>query len=111
MYVSVLEYRVHDVDEATWSHATEELARGFAQVPGLQATIWLHGEGDRRGGVYVWLDKAAFDRFLASGAMAALASHANVADLTIREYAVDETPTTIDHGRAFGAAWAAQYTH
>lgn len=110
MYVSILEYRIHDVDEASWSHTCEELAHSLAEVPGLQATIWLHGEADRRGGVYVWLDKAACDRFLAGNTAAALASHPNVADLTIREYAVDETPTGITHGRVFGAAWAAQYT-
>lgn len=111
MYVSIFEYRIHDVDDATWRRTCEGLAHGLADVPGLFAKLWLHGDGDARGGVYVWLDKASFDRFLASDLARGLASHPNVGDLTIKEYAVDETPTRLTRGMAFSAAWAAQYTH
>lgn len=109
MYVSILEYRISDVDDATWLRTCEDLAHVFADVPGLMAKIWLHGEGDRRGGLYVWLDKAACERFLASDLAAQLAAHPNVRDLTIKEYGVDEAPTRSTHGMTLSASWAARY--
>lgn len=110
MYVSILEYRIHDIDEAEWLRTCEDLAHRFAEVPGLMAKIWLHGSEGRRGGIYVWVDKGACDRFLASDLAAMLAGHPNVADLSIKEYGVDEVPTGMTRGSAFGAAWAAQFT-
>lgn len=110
MYVSILEYRIHDIDEATWLHTCEDLAHRIAEVPGLMAKLWLHGAGGVRGGVHVWADKASCDRFLASDLAAMLAGHPNVADLSIKEYGIDEAPTGTTRGMAFGAAWAAQFT-
>lgn len=110
MYVSILEYRIHDIDEDEWLRTCDDLAHRFAEVPGLMAKIWLHGTGGVRGGVYVWIDKAACEHFLASDLAAMIAGHPNVRDLTIKEYGVDETPTGTTRGTALGAAWAAQYT-
>jgi hypothetical protein len=98
VYVSVLEYEIQGINDEGWSKACDELAPAFAAVPGLLSKIWLHGEGDLRGGVYVWDDRPAFDGFLASDLGRAVRAHPNIADLTIRTYAVDEAPTRVTFG-------------
>jgi N-acetyl-1-D-myo-inositol-2-amino-2-deoxy-alpha-D-glucopyranoside deacetylase len=103
MHIAVLGYRIQDVDETGWSQICDELAPVFAAVPGLINKIWLHGDGDARGGVCLWEDKAAYEAFLVSDLCKAFRSHANITDLTMRDYAVDEAPTRITHGPRRGA--------
>ena len=98
-HISVVNYRIQNIDEAGWSRACGELAPAFAAVPGLASKIWLLGEGDARGGVYLWENKAAYEAFLASDLAKAFGLHPNIADLTMRDYAVDEAPTSVTHGR------------
>ena len=97
-HVSVFNYRIQNIDAVGWSQACDELAPEFASVPGLVSMIWLHGEGDARGGVYLWEDKAAYAAFLTSGLGKTVRSHPNIADLTMRDYAVDEAPTRVTLG-------------
>jgi hypothetical protein len=99
MHISVFEYRIRDIDEAGWAAKCEdELASAFAAVPGLLSKFWLHGEGDVRGGVYVWTNREAYVTFLDSELGRALGTHPNIADLVLREYAVDEAPTRVTRG-------------
>jgi Putative mono-oxygenase ydhR len=100
MHISVAEYRIRDIDAAGWADACNELAPAFAAVPGLIAKYWLHGDAEIRGGVYVWTDRAAYLAFLDSDLGRALGSHPNIAELTMRDYAVDETPTQMTRGMA-----------
>jgi len=98
MHVSVAEYRIRDIDDAGWAVACDELAPAFAAVPGLIVKYWLHGDADIRGGVYVWSDRAAYLAFLDSDLGRALGTHPNIADLTMRDYAVDDAPTQVTRG-------------
>jgi N-acetyl-1-D-myo-inositol-2-amino-2-deoxy-alpha-D-glucopyranoside deacetylase len=98
MHISVSNYRIRNIDDAGWSLACDELAPAFAAVPGLVRKIWLHGEGDTRGGLYMWEDKAAYEAFLDSDLGKAFRSHPNIADLTMRDYTLDEAPTRVTRG-------------
>ncbi len=98
MHISVAEYRIRDIDNAGWTNACNELAPTFAAVPGLIGKYWLHGDADIRGGVYIWSDRAAYLAFLKSDLGQALGNHPNIANLTMREYAVDEAPTQVTRG-------------
>ena len=98
MYVSVAEYRIQDIDDAGWAAVCDELAPAFAAIPGLLVKYWLHGEGDIRGGVYVWADRAAYLAFLDSDLGRALGTHPNIANLTMRDYAIDDAPTQVTRG-------------
>jgi LmbE family N-acetylglucosaminyl deacetylase len=97
-HASVFNYRIQNIDDAGWSLACAELAHAFAAVPGLAHMIWLHGEGDARGGLCMWEGKAVYDAFLASDLGRTFGSHPNIADLTMRDYAVDEAPTRVMFG-------------
>jgi hypothetical protein len=48
--------------------------------------------------VYLWVDKAAYEDFLASDLGKAVGSHPNIAELTMRDYAVDEASTRLTRG-------------
>jgi hypothetical protein len=98
MHVSIAEYRIRDIDDAGWSGVCDELAPAFAAIPGLIVKYWLLGEGDIRGGVYVWSDRAAYMAFLDSDLGRALGTHPNIANLTMRDYAIDDAPTQVTRG-------------
>lgn len=98
MYISVAEYRIRDIDEAGWAQVCQQLAPAFAAVPGLTIKYWLHGDADIRGGVYVWSDRAAYLAFLDSELGRGLDQHPNIANLTMRDYSVDEAPTQVTNG-------------
>lgn len=100
MHISMLDYRIHDMDSARWSKVCEELAPKFAAVPGLVTMIWLQGEGDTRGGVQLWKDRSAYQAFLESDLAEAIRTHPHIADLATRDYAIDEDPTRITGGPA-----------
>ena len=44
-------------------------------------------------------DRAAYLAFLDSELGSGLGHHPNIADLTMRDYAVDDVPTEVTHGR------------
>ena len=98
MHVSVAQYRIREIDDAGWADACSELAPTFAAVPGLLGKYWLHGDADIRGGVYIWSDRRAYLAFMDSDLGRALSDHPNIANLTIRDYAVDEAPTQVTRG-------------
>lgn len=98
MHISVFNYRIQNIDDADWSLVCDELAPAFAAVPGLVRKIWIHGEGDTRGGLYMWEDKAAYKAFLDSDLGKAFGSHPNIVDLTTRDYTLDEGPTRVTRG-------------
>jgi len=100
VHIAVFDYQIRDIDAAGWAAACDELAPAFADVPGLLTKYWLHGEGEARGGVYVWSDRAAYVAFLQSDLGRALGSHPNIDRLTVRDYAVDEEPTRVTRGLA-----------
>jgi LmbE family N-acetylglucosaminyl deacetylase len=97
-HISVFNYRIQYIDDAKWSQVCDELAPAFASVPGLISRACLRGEGDARGEVYRWEDKAAYEAFLASDLGKAVGSHPNIADFTMRDHAVDETRTRVTRG-------------
>lgn len=96
--ISIFNYHIRNIDDAGWSHVCEELAPAFAAVPGLVSKVWLHGEADARGELYLWEDRAAYEAFLASDLGKTIRSHPNVADLTMRDYAIDEALTRVTQG-------------
>jgi hypothetical protein len=104
MHISVFEYGIRDIDDAGWAAMCDEYAPAFAAVPGLLSKFWLHGEGVVRGGVYVWTDREAYLTFLDSELGRVLGTHPNIADLAMREYAVDEAPTRVTRGLVGAAA-------
>jgi len=98
MYLTVFTYEVTGIDRAGWAAACDGLAPVFASVPGLVSKTWLNAPDGTYGGVYLWLDRAAFEAFLASDLGVGMRAHPNMANLQIHEYEVDEVHSRVTKG-------------
>ena len=67
MYVQVVTYALEGMQESEYLDISNELAPSFANIPGLQAKIWLDDpDRGRYGAVYFWDDKESMERFVRS---------------------------------------------
>jgi Putative mono-oxygenase ydhR len=98
MHVSLFEYGITGIDEASWAMACTEMAPGFTQAPGLVSKIWLKGAAGEFGGVYLWDSVDAYEDFLDSALVAMLTVHPNIDNLTMRAWSVDSALTAITIG-------------
>ena len=74
-------------------------------LPGLTEKIWLaNAETGIYGGVYIWEDRSALERFTQSDLFKAVASHPNLADITATDFSVMEAPTRVTSRKAVQAA-------
>jgi hypothetical protein len=100
VHVQLITYRLAGITPAQFARRCEEVAPQFARLPGLLAKVWL---GDAApdaaagafGGVYLWRDREALERFRGSEAYAALRANPALADLADRDFPVLEAPSRI----------------
>ena len=75
------------------------------EVPGLISKVWLADElTNTYGGIYTWVDRAAMVAFANSDLSKAIASNPNFVDITSRDFAVLEGPTSVTQARIRAAA-------
>lgn len=101
MHILVINFHLKGVTEQQYAGLCDEIAPAFAAVPGLISKVWLaDAASGTYGGVYVWEDREAFERFRASDLFKTVASHPNLADITAKDFGVLEAPTRITRGLA-----------
>jgi Putative mono-oxygenase ydhR len=89
MHVQVATYRMAGISEPEFIDANKEFAEMMTAVPGLLAKVWLKGAGENvYGGLYLWEDRAACERFLASELWAEVVQDDSVLDLATHDFAV-----------------------
>lgn len=67
MHVQIVTFNLDGISEGEYIDIATQLAPRFAAVPGLLAKIWLESpESGVYGSVYLWDDKEAMDRFVAT---------------------------------------------
>lgn len=94
MYLQVIRFQLAALTDADYRALGERLAPLFGDVPGLLAKIWLADPDTcTYGGVYLWWDRQALERFAHTELFAALAAPAHATNLCIEDYAVQEGPT------------------
>lgn len=99
MHVLVVNFQLNGVSEEQYCGLCDELAPAFAAVDGLEAKTWLaDSDTGNYGGVYMFRDRAAFEAFAASDLAAGVASHPNLANVTMRDFAVLEAPSAVTNG-------------
>jgi heme-degrading monooxygenase HmoA len=96
MHIQVVTYSVEEVADADFIEANMEFADAMSAVPGLLAKIWLKGPGGGEyGGVYLWQDREAYERFTASDLWASVLTDDSISNIESRDYAVmDELTRT-----------------
>jgi len=94
MHVQVVTYRMLGIGEAEFIEANQEFAEMMAEVPGLLAKVWLKGADENvYGGVYLWEDRKACERFLGGELWAEVVKDDSVLELASNDFAVNEELT------------------
>ena len=94
MHVKIINFNLVDMSEDGYAQACEQLAPAFAELPGLLAKIWLRDPASNTyGGVYLFADRAASDGYTASELFQTVGAFPNFANITVRDFAVDEDST------------------
>ncbi|HWT10136.1 MAG TPA: YdhR family protein [Roseomonas sp.] len=110
MMIVQVNYTRPDMPKAEWeARYTDDRARQFLAVPGLQWKIWLDGEEDRRaGGIYLFADRAAAEAYVNGPIVARMKANPEIADLQIRIFDVRERMSAITNAPVPGLAMAAE---
>ncbi|WP_198371873.1 YdhR family protein [Roseomonas rosulenta] len=110
MMIVQVNYTRPDMPKAEWeARYTDDRARQFLAVPGLQWKIWLDGEEDRRaGGIYLFDTRAAAEAYVNGPIVARMKANPDITDLQIRIFDVRERMTAITNGPVPGLAMAAE---
>lgn len=110
MMIVQINYTRPDMPKAEWeARYTDDRARQFLAVPGLQWKIWLDGEEDRRaGGIYLFADRAAAEAYVNGPIVARMKANPEIADLQIRIFDVRERMSAITNAPVPGLAMAAE---
>lgn len=110
MVIVQVNYTRPDMPKAEWeARYTDDRARQFLAVPGLQWKIWLDGEDERRaGGIYLFDTRAAAEAYVAGPIVARMKANPDITDLQIRIFDVRERMTAITNGPVPGLAMAAE---
>jgi hypothetical protein len=90
MVIVQINYRRPDLPKATWeARYTDDRARPFLDVAGLQWKIWLDGAAERRAGrSYVFTDQEAAEAYVNGPIAARMKAHPDVQELDIRIFGV-----------------------
>ncbi|MGH2472508.1 MAG: YdhR family protein [Candidatus Limnocylindria bacterium] len=96
MHVQIVNFKLKGISLADYDALCEQVAPSFAGLPGLVSKVWLTDDATNTyGGVYTWRDREAMEAFLKSDLFRAVATHPNLAEMTSRDFAVQERFTAI----------------
>lgn len=87
-----------NVSKNDYENTVAPLANDFAKVPGCQWKIWLMNEKDKEaGGIYLFEDERAVDKFKASPLVDAVLNHPALSDHSIKQFDVLEKVSAVTH--------------
>jgi quinol monooxygenase YgiN len=94
VHVQIVNFSLKDLSEDGYRALGAELAPAYGSLPGLLAKVWLASpETNSYGGVYLWEDRAAMERYLASDLLKSVMSSPHLVDITSSDFAVYEDIT------------------
>jgi hypothetical protein len=110
MMIVQVNYTRPEMPKAEWeARYTDDRARQFLAVPGLQWKIWLDGEEERRaGGIYLFADREAAEAYVNGPIVARMKANPDITDLQIRIFDVRERMSAITNAPVPGLALAAE---
>ena len=106
MVIVQINYSRPDMPKADWdARYTDETAKPFLSVVGLQWKIWLDDENDQRsGGIYCFADRATAQSYVDGPIVARMKANTALADLQIRIFDVRARQSEITHAPVPGLA-------
>ena len=106
MVIVQINYRRPDMPKAEWdARYSDETAKPFLSVDGLQWKIWLDGEEDKlSGGIYCFADRATAQAYVDGPIVARIKANTALSDLQIRVFDVRARQSEITHAPVPGLA-------
>ncbi|MEO3474592.1 YdhR family protein [Roseomonas sp. CAU 1739] len=110
MMIVQVNYTHPEMPKAEWeARYTDDRAKQFLAVPGLQWKIWLDGEEDRRaGGIYLFDSRAAAEAYVNGPIVARMKANPEITELQVRIFDVRERMSAITNAPVPGLAMAAE---
>src|SRR5881628_2248598 len=89
MHAQVVTFGLNGVTEEQFREAAEADAPTFATLPGLLAKIWLRDpETNTYGGLYLWADQEAYERYIKGDVFNAIKADQNLENVESRDFGV-----------------------
>jgi hypothetical protein len=95
--IAQINYRRPDMPKAAWeARYTDDRAKPFLEIAGLQWKIWLDGADERRaGGIYLFADRAAAEAYVNGPIAARMRANPDVQEPEIRIFDVRQRMSEI----------------
>ena len=101
MHVLIIDFNLRGIGEEHWLELAESVAPAFAAMPGLISKTWLaNKETNTYGGVYVWQNGDAMERYKKTDTYKGMLSNPHFEGGMVTDFAVLEDPTRTTRGLA-----------
>ena len=91
MYAQVITFGLNGITEEQFREACGAETATFANLPGLLAKIWLRDpETNTYGGLYLWADQEAYERYITGDVFNAIKADQNLKNVESRDFGVFE---------------------
>ena len=99
MHIQIINFKLKEVSRQDYEGTCNEIAQAIWDLPGLQSKHWLADEvSNIYGGVYIWENKDAMQRYLESNLFSQVANNPSFENVSSRDFEVLEGPTRITRG-------------
>src|SRR5262245_8559154 len=99
MHLLIVNFQLNVLSSEAYAAHCAQVAPVFAGLPGLIAKYWLaNPETNTYGGVYLWQDQTAMDRYLISDLCQRIAANPHFINVTMQDFAVLPEPSAITRG-------------
>jgi hypothetical protein len=96
MHAQVVTFGLKDITEEQFHEAVGPDAPMFAGLPDLLAKVWLRDpETNTYGGLYLWADQEAYERYLKGEVFNAIKSNPHLENIESRDFGVFEDLSSI----------------
>ncbi|MBH64665.1 MAG: hypothetical protein CL569_19900 [Alphaproteobacteria bacterium] len=99
MHIQIINFNLDGISRNEYEQVCNDLAKTFADVPGLISKHWLANDDTNTfGGVYIFESEAAYEAFTASELFAAVGSNPALVNVSSKDFGLIEGPTRITRG-------------
>jgi heme-degrading monooxygenase HmoA len=96
MHAQVITFGLSDITEEQFHETVAAQAQTFANMPGLLAKTWLRNpETNTYGGLYLWADQEAYERYVNGEVFNWIKTNPHLANLESRDFGVFDDLTSI----------------
>ena len=89
MHAQVVTFGLNGISEEQFHEAVGPDTKHFANLPGLLAKIWLRDpEMNTYGGMYIWADQEAYERYIKGEIFSAIKADHNLKNVESRDFGV-----------------------